>query len=156
VNTLTARPANSDDKSQDDTVIISVIANNADGTDNLLVSAQGRTEEFDNVHAIYADGGEGNDSFIIKPGVRVPAGIRDGDGNNHLEYGGSGSASLYSGNGKNYLIGGTGPNVLESGNGNSSLQAIGPGTASITVGNGDNIIRGGSGTTTINVGNGNN
>jgi hypothetical protein len=154
LHTATARPANSDDKSQDDTVIITALTNNADGTNNLLVNSQGRTEEFDNVQAIYADGGEGNDSFTVKPGVTVPAEIRDGDGNDHLEYGGSGSASLYAGNGTNTLIGGTGNNTLVSGNGKSTLQASGPGT--LTAGDGDNIIVGGSGTQTIVVGNGNN
>jgi hypothetical protein len=154
LNTATAQPANSADTSQDDTVIIKALANNADGTDNLLVTAQGRTQEFDDVHAIYADGGGGNDSFIVKPGVRIPAVIHDGDGNDHLEYDGSGSASLYAGNGTNSLLGGTGPNILVSGNGNSTVQDAGPGT--LTVGNGDNIILGGSSSQTIAVGNGNN
>jgi hypothetical protein len=156
VHTATARPANSDDKSQDDTVLISAIATNADGTNDLRVTAQGRTQEFKNVKAIYADGGEGNDSFIVDSTVTIPAEIHDGDGNNHLEYNGSGSASLSTGNGTNSLIGGAGANTLVSGNGNSSIKAAGPGTTSITVGNGDNQIRGGSGVQTILVGNGNN
>jgi hypothetical protein len=176
LNTATAQPTNNSDTSQDDTFIIKALANNNDGTDNLLVISQGRSEEFDNVHDIYADGGGGNDSFLIKPGVRVPAVIRDGDGGStrsilvfdqagnpqlqpvgpgdHLEYDGSGNASLYAGDGDNTLIGGTGTNILVSGNGNSILKASGPG--SLSAGNGDNTIRGGSGTQTITVGNGNN
>jgi hypothetical protein len=179
LNTATAQPANNTDKSQDDTFIIKALTNNADGTDNLLVISQGRSEEFDNVRDIYADGGGGNDSFIVKAGVTIPAVIRDGDGGgtrnsvpvtdgngittlqssgpgDHLEYDGSGNASLYAGDGENTLIGGTGNNILVSGNGDSHLEDRGPGTDSITVGNGDNTIQGGSGTQTITVGNGNN
>jgi hypothetical protein len=170
LNTSSGQPTSSKDTSQDDTFIIKALANNADGTDNLLVISQGQSQEFDNVHAIYADGGGGKDSFIIKPGVKVPAVIRDGNGNDHLEYDGSGSASLYAGDGTpipnpngpgtipggDTLIGGTGNNILFAGNGNNHLQATGPGTGSFTVGNGDNTILGGSGTQTIVVGNGNN
>jgi hypothetical protein len=156
LNTATKDPTDGTDTSQDDTFVIKALANNADGTDNLLVISQGRSEEFDNVHAIYADGGGGNDSFIIKPGVTVPIVIHDGKGNDHLEYDGSGSASLYAGDGTNALIGGTGNNILVSGDGNSTLQDFGPGTDSITVGNGGNTILGGSGTQTILVGDGNN
>jgi hypothetical protein len=172
------------DTSQNDSFIIKALANNQDGTDNLLVISQGRTQEFDNVHAIYADGGGGNDSFIVKAGVTVPAVIRDGNGGtastitvtdangnshlvpsgpgDHLEYDGSGNASLYAGDGNNTLIGGTGSNILHSGNGNSHLQVSAEprpplATDSITVGDGDNTIVGGSANqTTIVVGNGNN
>jgi hypothetical protein len=170
LNTASGQPTSSTDTSQDDTFIIKDLAVNANGTDNLLVISQGRTQEFDNVQAIYADGGGGTDSFIVKTGVTVPAVIRDGDGNDHLEYDGSGSASLYAGNGTTIpnpngpgtipggdsLIGGTGTNILVAGNGNNHVQATGPGTTSITVGDGDNDIVGGSGTQTIVVGNGNN
>jgi hypothetical protein len=180
LNTATAKPANSSDTSQDDTFIISALSTNptnSDGTQNLLVDSQGRIEEYDHVKAIYADGGGGNDSFIVKAGVTVPAEIHDGDGggtrnsilvydangNSHLqstgpgdrlEYDGSGNAKLYAGDGTNTLIGGTGTNTLVSGNGNSTLKASGPG--SLTAGDGDNIIIGGSGSQTIKVGNGNN
>src|SRR5262249_49738468 len=59
-----------------------VTAGNQPG--QVMVTFQGYTQTFNGVTRIEADGGAGNDTFIIDAAVTVPAELRGGDGDDVL------------------------------------------------------------------------
>jgi Ca2+-binding RTX toxin-like protein len=65
-------------------------------------------------------GGSGNNSLWIEPGVKIPAVLIGGSGNNTF-IGGQGPAIMVGGSGHNIERAGTGPTVMIAGSGVSSL-----------------------------------
>ena len=138
---------------------------------------QGRTQIFTGVTSIVANGGEGNDSIVVKSGIRAPVVFHGGNGDDTLIYLGSGSASLYGDAGNDYLEVGpaaTGTILLDGGTGddylayNGSRNGVhlygGDGNDNVLGGSGDDFLYGGEGNDglesnggndTIDAGNGN-
>jgi hypothetical protein len=78
-------------------------------------------------------GGPGNDALVVDPGVKLPALLFAGDGNDYLQAGG-GPSVLVGGGGTDVLVGGRGRDILIGGAGSDLLIA----------GNGGDILIGGT------------
>ena len=120
----------------------------SDNSDDVLIVSNGRSQEFKHVHAIYADGGAGDDTIIIGRGITAPATLHGGNGDDHFEYQGTGDARLLGGAGADSFFSGAGNDTLDGGAGNDLLNADG-GNNTLLGGNGDDELFGGSGTSTI-------
>jgi hypothetical protein len=81
--------------------------------ERVIVTAYGYEQTYDNVTEIDANCGPG-DSVTINQGVTANAVLVGGDGNNHLIYDGSGSATLDAFGSGNVLSGGSGSNILDA------------------------------------------
>ena len=97
--------------------------------EDLEVSAFGVTQVYHDVRKIVADGGAGNDTIDVAPGVLADADLSGGAGDDRLSYRGSGQATL------------------RGGSGNDDLEANGPGTSRVFADGGDDTIVGGPGAT---------
>jgi Ca2+-binding RTX toxin-like protein len=69
---------------------------------------------------LIVNGGTGNNTLWIEPGVKIPAILLGGNGNNTL-MGGPGPAILVGGSGQNTLRAGTGPTIMIAGSGVAHL-----------------------------------
>jgi hypothetical protein len=78
-------------------------------------------------------GGAGNDGLWIEPGVKIPAILIGGDGNN----------TLLGGAGPTVLVGSSGRNILRAGSG-PTIMIAGSGVACLFGGTGDNLVIGGT------------
>ena len=101
----------------------------AAGDEDLEVSGFGVTQTYHGVRTIVADGGAGNDTIDVEPGVLADANLSGGTGDDRLIYRGNGQATL------------------RGGSGNDDLDASGPGTSQIFADAGDDTIVGGPATT---------
>lgn len=128
----------------DDVYLIKTLRTNTDGSQDLLVISGGRTQEFDDVKRVNADGGAGNDTFIFKPGISIPVSIQGGDGNDHLEYDGTGNATMSAGAGDDNIITGSGADSVDGGSGKDHIETDG-GSDTAIGGAGDDEIDGGRG-----------
>jgi Ca2+-binding RTX toxin-like protein len=146
---------------------VSEIPNPHGGGPETIVSAFGRSQTFLGVKKIVADGGSDDDHIVIENSVHSDAILIGGDGNDTLEYLGTGNAVLRGGNGDDELRGGNGAtNVLLGEAGNDTL--IGGGldgttknvfglsaTYNVTDDPGDDLMQGGLGLNEMHGGTGN-
>jgi len=137
---------------------------------SVIVEAFGYDQEFSGVTSIVADGGAGNDTITIEPGVTVSATLNGGDGDDHL-FGGelgsvlhggagndqlsgrSGNDQLFGDEGDDDLFGGAGNDTLDGGAGNDVLQGQ-TGNDTLIGGEGDDVLTGGLGDDLLQGGNG--
>ena len=116
---------------------------------------------YEAVTRIEAHGGGGNDKIIVSGGIRIPAFLDGGDGNdtlyggagNDAVYGGAGNDMLRGGNGNDRLIGGDGDDRLYEENGIGILLG-GVGDDRLEGGTGRNLLIGGEGSDTLRGGSG--
>lgn len=91
-----------------------------------VVQAYGRSQSFTGITKIVADGGLGNDHFVIDKSVHVNAVLNGGFSDDDLDYRGTGSATLKGGAGNDVLRGGNGAkNVLLGETGNDTISGGG-------------------------------
>ncbi len=95
------------------------------------------------VTSIVADGGHGNDSITIEPGVTARVELHGGAGDDTLR-GGSGPAVLYGDGGNDQLYAASVDSTLDGGSGNDTLYG-GPGKDILLGGDDNDIIRAGIG-----------
>jgi RTX calcium-binding nonapeptide repeat (4 copies) len=108
------------------------------GDEMVQVAGEGSTQQFSDIKGIWAEGGEGNNTITIKPGVLSPATI----------YGGFDTSLV------GHNSGGEGNNVLTGGDGTTFIQA-GPDQDRVNAGSGNTTVYGGGGGDTITGGAGN-
>ena len=128
---------------------------------SIIVEAFGTTQEFTGVSTIVADGGAGNDSITIEPGVFISAELSGGEGDdllfagenasilhgdagNDQLSGRSGNDQLFGDDGDDSLFGGGGNDVLEGGAGSDFLQGQ-AGNDTLRGGDDDDTMTGGLG-----------
>jgi len=149
----TVQPGN-----QDENYSISHVSGSA-GIETVIVTAFGVSETYAGVSSISADFGDGNDTFLVNPGVLAGATIYGGAGNDNLAYSGSGFATLYGGSGDDTLILGAGVSggTVYGGDGNDTITAeITSGVGVSLYGEaGNDIMTGGSGSDYLSGGDGN-
>ena len=153
------------------------------GGETVAVEAFGFVEDYSGVRAIYAEGGAGNNSITIDPGVLSPAtlwgafnpatnpGQENNFGNNVLTAGGGPSTlyagggkdtlkagtandTLYGGSGQDILIGGPGNDLLVAGSGDDQQLTAGTGNSTLIGGAGDDLLEAGAGTDLLEGGSG--
>jgi uncharacterized protein YkwD len=88
---------------------------------SLVVSSTGQTFPSWAVTAIVIDGGVGNDTITIGPGITQQCWLFGGIGDDRLISNGSGADLLFGGNGNDYLDGGPGNDTLYGGAGTDTL-----------------------------------
>ena len=109
------------------------------GDEMVQVAGEGSTAQFSHIKGIWAEGGMGNNTITIKPGVVSPANL----------YGGFDTSAPVL-----HPSGGEGNNVLTGGDGTTSIQA-GPKQDHVHAGGGNTTVMGGGGGDTITGGSGN-
>ncbi|HEV2294748.1 MAG TPA: calcium-binding protein [Tepidisphaeraceae bacterium] len=116
------------------------------GSQRVRVVGLGRTQEYDNVTGIYADGGDGSDHIEISDGigssgitVSVPVTIIGGSGHDRLDHYGSAAATLRGGEGNDVLNSGDAAALLEGEGGHDQIYG-GRGVDSIHGGEGDDFV----------------
>jgi len=122
------------------------------GNETISVSAFGVTQEFTGVSTIVADGGLGDDSIYLAPGVVSPATLRGGAGDDEIT-GGNGSDELRGNDGDDLIIGGSGNDQIFGGNGNDELIG-GLGGDMLEGGDGDDELFGSEGNDALSGGDG--
>jgi hypothetical protein len=103
---------------------VSHVKDNPNGGEILQVSAFGFQQQFgqpQGIKTIVVRGANGNDDITIDQGVLADADITEGNGNDQVQFLGSGNAHVSAGNGNDLLQGGTGFNYFRTGSGSSSL-----------------------------------
>ncbi len=113
--------------------------------ENIVVNENGEETSFAaaDVDQIFADLGEGDDRFIIRRGVDVPATV-DGGAGNDVIVGGSAGDILNGGEGDDRIHGRSGDDTIDGGEGDDRLNG-GRGDDNLIGGDGDDCMRGGSG-----------
>jgi hypothetical protein len=104
------------------------------GGEVLSVSAFGFQQQFGmatGIKTIVVDGLDGNDVITIGKSVRAGAEITEGNGNDQIQYLGTGNALIDAGDGNDLIQGGSGYNHIRTGSGNSTLVG-GDGSTAIT------------------------
>ncbi len=109
------------------------------GDEMVQVAGEGSTHQFSHIKGIWAEGGMGNNTITIKPGVVSPANL----------YGGFDTSAPVL-----HPSGGEGNNVLAGGDGTTFIQA-GPNQDHVHAGGGNTTVMGGGGGDTITGGSGN-
>ncbi|MEY3231156.1 MAG: Bifunctional hemolysin/adenylate cyclase precursor, partial [Planctomycetota bacterium] len=94
------------------------------------------------VLSITADGGAGDDSILIDPGIVLPTNLQGGVGNDTLQGGGA-NDTIAGGDGTDAVFGNAGADILTGGIGDDSIKG-GTGGDTIDGGDGDDVIVGGS------------
>ncbi|HEV3082685.1 MAG TPA: hypothetical protein VGY66_23075, partial [Gemmataceae bacterium] len=125
------------DTSDDDESFSVTHTSGSAGNETVQIAGEGSTQQFSGVKGIWAEGGDGNNTITIKPGVVSPATI----------YGGF-DTTLHASDGME------GNNVLTGGDGTTFIQA-GPMHDQVHAGKGNTTVMGGGGGDTINGGAGN-
>ena len=136
-----------------------------DGTRGTIeVVAFGRTRRYENVTAIYADGGTGDDMIYATGGVLLPVHLTGGQGSDALIHEGNGAATLLGDGAVPYapgtpdnpityadyiLCSGNGAVTIEGGHEDDYIIHAGTGTATIHGNNGNDVIIGGPGNETL-------
>jgi Ca2+-binding RTX toxin-like protein len=112
------------------------------GNDNIVLNPAGGVKvlingvsqgSFAGAQRIEVFGGAGDDNIQVAGGIRIPAWLEGGDGNDRL----------HGGNGNDVLLGGAGNDTLEGGLGNDILIG-GTGADKLNGGPGDDLMIGGS------------
>ena len=119
---------------------------------SVIVEAFGFDQEFSGVTKIVADGGAGNDTITIEPGVVVSAELSGGEGDDHL-FAGENDSILHGGPGNDQLSGRAGNDQLFGDEGDDTLFG-GAGIDLLDGGEGDDILQGQAGNDTLIGGNG--
>ncbi len=126
-------------------------ANNA----TIAVTAMGRTRVYENVTAIYANAGSGNDFIQIDDSVKVPVVLNGDAGEDVLIHNGTGSVVLNGGSGADYLETSSSGTVAINGNGDDDYMVYaGEAQASMIGGDGDDHVEGGVNNDTLDGGSG--
>ncbi|MEO1526164.1 MAG: dockerin type I domain-containing protein [Planctomycetota bacterium] len=123
-----------------------------DGNEVLEVSAFGVTETVRGVTQVIADGGDGDDTFIVYGDLDIPVNFIGGSGDDEL-IGGSGADVLLGGGGDDLIQGNDGSDTITGGSGNDVLEG-GEGNDDIRGGDRDDYILGGAGNDVIDAGHG--
>ena len=144
---------------QDESYTISHAGGSA-GNETIVVTAFGVSETYTGVSFVSADFGDGNDTFVVSPGVTAGALVYGGAGNDTLGYSGTGSATLYGGTGNDVLAlgGSVSGGALYGGDGNDQLTAeiSNPSVGAALYGDaGDDTLTGGAGADVLGGGDGN-
>ena len=163
----------------DESFIVSPGANPGE----VVVKAFGFTQTFTNVTKIYAEGGHGNDTITLDPGLSQTAELygdfnggrhpgKDGDFGNDQIYAGDGPAtlhgnggndqlvlrkaggSLYGDDGNDTLLGADGGDLVDGGAGDDVMEGRG-GNDSMYGQTGDDVLDGGDGNDLLDAGDGN-
>ena len=127
-----------------ETYVITPVSRQPDGSETVKVSAFGFTQEYSGVRRIEADGGAGDDTILVEEGVRSPALLRGGAGDDLLSYMGDGNVTLEGGIGNDELQGGRGADSLVGGDGNDRMYG-GIGNDTLVGGAGNDIMLGEAG-----------
>ncbi len=122
----------------------------------MIVSSAGRSQVFNDVTSILADGRGGNDTITIESTVTLPATIYGRAGNDKITLG-AGGGTAYGGTGDDLLIGGAARDVLRGEQGNDILRGNAgndeldgdEGDDQLSGAAGDDILRGGPGRDTL-------
>ena len=144
-----------DDDDESFTISPGVLSN------EVFVDAFGFRQQFNGVTSIVGDGGQGDDTINVKPGISVPVDLRGGPGDDALTAS-AGPATLHGDEGMDVLIGGPAADMLFGGdsddrivgNGGNDLLDGGKGRDVLEGGNGDDVINGGFGIDNISGGDG--
>ncbi|MFO7900513.1 MAG: discoidin domain-containing protein [Planctomycetota bacterium] len=117
-----------------------------DGLEKIVVLYSRYQQEYpaSAVTRIVADGGGGNDQFVVGEGVSVPVFLTGGPGDDVLRTDGSGPATLWGNDGNDVLVGGDGPDRLYGGAGDDQLDGRG-GADELDGGAGNDRLVGGDG-----------
>ncbi len=149
-----AARVNGDITDGNESFVVTHVSTQGDGTETVDVTAFGYVQEYAGVKKIYGEGGNGNDSIVLQPGVISPSelygdfnGSSAGNGNDTLA-GADGAAMLYGGGGDDQLTAGSGAATMSGGDGQDLLLG-GPSADSIDGGNGNDTVQGGNGNDTI-------
>ncbi len=113
----------------------------------IVISAFGLQQTYNNVTDLVLDGGVGNDVIRIDSDVSIPAEIHGGDGDDTIIIG-SGPAIVYGGSGNDVITGGDANDTIYGGEGDDTIVG-GPGNDSIFAGAGIDQLDGGVGDDTI-------
>ncbi|MEL6105088.1 MAG: dockerin type I domain-containing protein, partial [Planctomycetota bacterium] len=122
------------------------------GNKVLEVTAFGITETVRGVTRVIADGGDGNDSFVVYGDLDLPVNFIGGSGDDEL-IGGPHADVLTGGGGDDLIQGHGGSDTILGGSGNDVLEG-GEGDDDIRGGDRDDYILGGSGNDVIDAGHG--
>ncbi len=163
---------------------VTPVSTQSDGTETVIVTAFNYVQTYTGVTKIYGEGGNGDDTITLAPGVTSPAelwgdfnpgnpdnggasasgndtlGASDGAATLHGGGGddqltaGIGSATMYGDAGKDLLIGGPASDSLDGGDDNDSVYGMG-GNDTLLGGAGDDYLDGGDGNDSIDGGDGN-
>jgi hypothetical protein len=142
----------------DEDFTVTPFASLPDGTQVVIVGAFGQAEIFP-ARKIYAEGGLGNDTITIEPGVTVPVELwgdfnpvthpgHSGDFGNDVLTASVGPAVLHGGGGDDQLVAGSGDAQMFGDSGNDVLIG-GAGQDFLSGNDGDDRIYGGSGPSTL-------
>lgn len=126
------------------------------GDEMVQVAGEGSTKQFAHIKGIWAEGGKGNNTITIKPGVVSPATLYGGfDTSAPVLHpsGGEGNNTLAGGDGTTFIQAGPNKDRVHAGGGNTTVMGGGGGDT-ITGGSGNDFIDGVSGNNTIYGGSG--
>ena len=134
----------------DESYSVKHISTEADGSETVEVTAFGVTQKFAGVRTILADGGIGNDTFLIENDVLASAELLGGTGKDRLDYRGNGRAILKGGGDDDALFGSVGNDDLDGEGGNDYIDA-GGGQDEVKGGADNDTLRAGPGSTLVNI-----
>jgi len=124
----------------DEGFTIEHIAGDENG-ETVKIVAMGRTQIFENVTAIVADAGSGDDQLFVGDGVQVPVTAYGGSGDDIIIYEGSGDYLIYADDGVDYIeLAGRGNGSAYGGAGDDFIRVSGGGESFVDAGAGDDVL----------------